>query len=72
MKSSKKNVARKFPQKGLLREWYLLLTADERAAFLSSVGTSQVYIMHIYGGHSICSAEVAQAIDTASNGHVAA
>lgn len=70
--SGKKYAARKFKTKGLLREWYLLLTADERNAFLQIVGTSQAYIMQIYGGHSACSTEVARAIEEASDSVVPA
>ena len=68
MNASKRTVHRKFSQKGLLREWYLQLTAPERRALLNEVGITGSYIMQIYGGHSAAGIAVAESIESASDG----
>jgi hypothetical protein len=72
MNVNKKAVIRKFTQKKLLREWYLLLTASERKDFFEKVGTTNAYIMQIYGGHSVCSTDIALSIQEITGGTVPA
>lgn len=72
MKASKRVVARKLPQKKLLKEVFLSMDEQERSDFLAVLGTSKAYLMQIYGGHSAGSAEMAQAIESATCGVVKA
>jgi hypothetical protein len=72
MSASKKVRRLQHSKKALLREFYMLLTADEREAFLNAVGTSQAYLMQIYGGFSLGSEALVEAIQDASHGVIPA